>query len=99
MCAVTVLVARSPGTHATGAAALLVATLYLPSALVVAHYPVPNPSTSCTAACPGNAFAVGAEPAFVNDIVRPLRDALAIVVFTATTLRLGWRIPHASRLT
>ena len=60
-----------------GAAAVVVVVLYLPTALLVETYPVPAPPTSCHAGCPHNAFMiVSAEPAFVDDIVRPLREVL-----------------------
>jgi signal transduction histidine kinase len=78
---------------------LVIALLYLPTALVVEHYPTPSPWTSCSDECPGNAFMVtSSEPAFVHDVLRPLRELLTVGLFTAATLRLGWRIKHASHI-
>jgi signal transduction histidine kinase len=82
-----------------GAIGLVVALLYMPTALLVEQYPTPSPLSSCTADCPGNAFMlVDAEPAFVEDVVRPVRELLTIVIFAAATLRLAWRIKHASHV-
>ena len=83
-----------------GAAALVVACLYLPTALLVDSYPVPTPWTDCGEACPGNAFmVVGSEPAFVEDVVRPLREILIVGLFAAATARIAWRMRGASSLT
>ena len=81
------------------AAALLVAFLYLPTALLVEHYPVPAPVTSCDAGCPANAFrVVGSEPGFVDDLVRPLREILTIVLFAVVAGRIAQRLRNASHL-
>ena len=82
-----------------GAAALAVACLYVPTALLVDSYPVPTPWTDCGEACPGNAFmVVGSEPAFVEDIVQPLREILIVGLFAAATARVAWRMRGASSL-
>jgi signal transduction histidine kinase len=71
--------------------------LYLPTALLVDAYPVPTPYTSCTEGCADNAFdLVGQQPAFVEDVVYPLREVIAISVFAAATLRLGARLRAAT---
>ena len=62
------------------AAALLALTLYLPTALLVEEFPVPNQYTSCVTGCPGNAFLlVGSEPGWVGSVVIPLRELLSIL--------------------
>jgi signal transduction histidine kinase len=82
-----------------GAFAGLVALLYLPTALLVEHYPEPSPWTNCEPTCPANAFLVlGAEPAFVGSLVEPLRALLTAAVFLAVTARLVQRVKHASEL-
>jgi signal transduction histidine kinase len=82
-----------------GATAALVATLYLPTALIAASYPLPAPYTSCAEACPGNAFFVlNSEPGFVDSVVRPLRDLFTIVLFVAATVRIGSRVRAATPL-
>ena len=49
-------------------------------------YPAPSPYSSCDAGCPSNAFQVlGSEPAFVDSIVVPLRQALTILLFAAVS--------------
>jgi signal transduction histidine kinase len=81
-----------------GGLALVVLTLYLPTALLVEHYPLPSPYTSCDP-CPSNAFMVASsEPAFVEDVMRPLREGLSIALFVAVTVRLGLRIRGAGHL-
>ncbi len=81
------------------AAALLVALLYLPTALIADGYPVPSPYTGCEGACPNNAFFVlGSEPAFVDSVLRPLREVLTVLVFLAVTARLAQRFRSSSHL-
>jgi signal transduction histidine kinase len=81
------------------ATGLVVGLLYLPTALLVDSYPAPSVYMSCAADCPGNAFMLaGAEPAFVETVVRPLRELLTAAIFAAATLRLLWRIEHATHL-
>ena len=71
--------------------------LYLPTVLLVDSYPVPAPFTSCTEGCPGNAFdVVGQQPAFVADVIYPIRDVLVIAIFVMVTLRLGARLRAAT---
>jgi signal transduction histidine kinase len=79
------------------AMAVLVLVLYLPTALLVETYPVPTPWTSCTADCPDNAFqVVASEPAFVEDVVRPVRELLVVAIFVGVAVRLGIRLRGAS---
>jgi signal transduction histidine kinase len=83
-----------------GAAALVVLVLFLPTALLVETYPVPTPWADCSDGCPANAFMlVDAEPAFVDDVVRPLRELLIVGLFAAVTVRVAWRMRSASSLT
>ena len=44
---------------AVAAVVIVVTVLYVPTALVVQHYPVPAPWSSCGIDCPPNAFALG----------------------------------------
>ena len=81
------------------AIALVILLLYLPTALLVEHYPTPSPWTACGGDCPGNAFmATDAEPALVADLIRPVRETLMIAIFSAATVRLSLRIGHASHI-
>jgi signal transduction histidine kinase len=60
--------------------------LWLPSALVVQHFPTPGVWSSCTTACPGNAFAIGhSTPWAVDDLVVPFREAITVSLFLAAT--------------
>jgi hypothetical protein len=80
------------------AAVVLVAVLYLPTALIASDYPVPVPYTSCESGCPGNAFFVlDSEPGFVDSVMRPLRDALAAFLFLAVVFRLAQRVTHSTQ--
>jgi signal transduction histidine kinase len=82
-----------------GVAAATVAVLYLPTALIDASYPLPTHFTSCHAACPANAFFVlDSEPAFVDSVVRPLRELITVLLFLVVTARIGMRVQHATRL-
>jgi signal transduction histidine kinase len=67
----------------------VVAALYLPTALVVDHYPEPTPWSDCGTDCPDNAFAVlpGAS-GFVDDAVRPLREVLVVLLLVGVTVAL-----------
>ena len=82
------------------ALAVLAATLFLPTALLVEGYPLPAPWTSChVGGCPGNAFMLlAAEPAWIDDVVRPLREALAILLFVAVGVRLALRLRRSTPL-
>jgi len=56
--------------------------LYLPTALLVDHFPEPSPWGTCGVSCPPNALSVVAsEPAIVEDVVRPVREALTAALF------------------
>ena len=80
-------------------AVLLTLILFLPTALLVDHYPVPAAVTSCDASCPGNAFMLGgSEPSFIEDVVRPLRETAAIALFGVVAGRIAVRLHRASRL-
>ena len=77
----------------------LVVSLYVGSALVVEDYPRYSPWASCDTDCPPNAFQVTAEePAFVDAVLAPLRDVLAVLLLSAVTVTLARRTLSASRL-
>jgi signal transduction histidine kinase len=81
------------------AAVVLVATLYLPTALIADGYPVPSPYTGCESGCLGNAFFVlGSEPAFVDSLVLPLREIATVILFAAVTARLTQRFRGSTGL-
>ena len=76
---------------------LTVALLYVPTALFAEQYPSPSPWTSCAIDCPNNAFRVtDAEPAVIEDLLRPLREALTAAIWLAATVVLGRRIQRAT---
>jgi signal transduction histidine kinase len=60
----------------------LVGVLYLPTALVVDAYPLPVEGHTCELSCPGNAFQLtSSEPGVVDAVIRPLREAITVVIF------------------
>ena len=76
-----------------GIAVAVVLVLYLPTALLVGHYPTPSAYSICGSDCPANAFQLTrSQPAFVNDFVLPLREALTVGIFVATALILLSRL-------
>ncbi len=75
--------------------ALLIALLYLPTIPFTDQFPLPTPFTSCTAHCPQNYFLAGSEPSFVADLVKPVRDTLAIVVYLGAVCVLAGRLRSA----
>lgn len=81
------------------AAALLVATLYLPTIPLVDSYPSPSHYGSCVADCPSNAFfLLDSQPAAIDALIRPLRELLTILLFLAVTARVGVRVRDATPL-
>ncbi len=82
-----------------GLVVLLAVTLFLPTALLVERYPEPSIWTACHGGCPANAFMItSSEPALVEDLVRPLREVLLILLLIAVTARVALRIHRASHL-
>jgi len=83
-----------------GSAVLTLLLLYLPTMFLVEQYPSPSPYAMCDSDCPANAFMLaGSEPAFVADVVRPLRELLTVCFFAAAAVRLGYRMSSAGHLT
>jgi signal transduction histidine kinase len=77
----------------------VVVVLFVPSALFTETYPAPSQFSTCHSTCPANAFMLlGSEPAFMDDVVVPLRETLAAVLLLAVVLRLTSRMGQASRL-
>jgi signal transduction histidine kinase len=82
-----------------GAGVAIVAVLYLPSVLLVERFPEPSPWSTCSAGCPANALMVaGSEPAFVEDLLRPLREYLVVALFAAVCIRLALRLAASNNL-
>ncbi len=82
-----------------GTAVVLAAVLFLPTALVVESYPAPGPWMTCQSDCPGNAFMLtSSEPAVIENLVRPVREVVFLLLYVAVAVRLAQRIRGASRL-
>jgi signal transduction histidine kinase len=89
----------SPARVAMTATVVLVGLLYLPTALVVQHYPEPSPWSTCGTDCPPNAFSIGdTTPAFVEGLVRPLREVLSALVLLGVAVVLAQRTYRAGPL-
>jgi signal transduction histidine kinase len=89
----------SPARVAMAATVVIIGLLYLPTALVVQHFPEPSPWSTCGIECPPNAFAIGdTTPAFVADLVRPLRELLSVLVFLGVAFVVAQRTYRAGPL-
>ena len=89
----------SPARVVMVAAVALVGVLYVPTALVVQHYPEPSPWSTCRLDCPPNAFAItDTTPVFVADLVRPLREVLSALLFVFVAVILARRTYRAGPL-
>jgi signal transduction histidine kinase len=76
----------------------VVGVLFLPTAFITEAFPTPSQVSTCSE-CPENAFLlVGSEPAFLDGIVVPLREFLVVALMIAVTVRLAYRIRHATPL-
>jgi signal transduction histidine kinase len=92
------LLARADRTLIAAAVAI-VAVLYVPSVLFVERFPEPSPWSTCSAGCPGNPLMItGSEPAFAEDVLRPLREVLVVALFACVCVRLMVRLSASSRL-
>jgi signal transduction histidine kinase len=81
-----------------GATLLVLGVMYLPSALF-AQFPTPAPWSSCGTACPHNALLVGhGAESFFDDIVRPVREALTLLIFAGVAAVLVQRARRGPRL-
>ncbi|HEU4735776.1 MAG TPA: histidine kinase [Solirubrobacterales bacterium] len=86
-----------PARLAVAGAALLVALLYLPMAPLIEQYPVPSPFTTCASHCPANSFFAGSEPGVAENLIRPLREVLTVVLYVSVVVLLSLRLRAASR--
>jgi PAS domain S-box-containing protein len=83
-----------------GAGLVLLVVLYLPTVLLVDHFVLPSPWTTCESGCPSNAFQVGgSEPAVIANVVYPVRDIALVAVLVAITVVLARRMTQGTRLT
>jgi signal transduction histidine kinase len=81
------------------AGAVMLVTLWLPSALVTDSYPLPSFTTSCASDCPANAFfLLDDEPAFADSVLQPVREVLLALLFAAVAIRLSQRVRRATPL-
>ncbi len=78
---------------------VVVAVLFLPTALIAESYPSPSQVSTCDASCPDNAFLLlDSEPAVLDALIVPLREVLASLLLIAVVVRLADRIRRATRL-
>ena len=70
----------------------VVAVLYLGPLPWTVEFPGPFPWASCTTGCPDNAFAVvDTQPAVLDDVIRPVREAAVVVLMGVLTVVLARR--------
>ena len=82
-----------------GAGVTLLLTLYLPTALAIDQFLLPSPWTACDSGCPPNAFMVtSSQPAFVTDVIYPVRDLALVLLLVAIAAVLARRVTHGTRL-
>src|SRR3954454_6922214 len=78
---------------------ILVAVLFVGSSAFVDAYPEHTPWATCDHDCPANAFLVlGAEPAVMEEVVRPLREGLAVLLLIGVTVSLARRMRASTPL-
>ncbi len=83
------LIGRVDGT--LFAAAVIVAVLYVPTALFAPQFPSPGVWSMCTSDCASNAFAIGhSTPWLLSGVLAPLREVLTVAVFLAVPVAV-WR--------
>jgi signal transduction histidine kinase len=76
----------------------IVGVLFVPTAFITEAYPTPSIVSTCSD-CPENALLLlGSEPAFLDGFVIPLRELLVVALMIAVTVRLAYRIRHATPL-
>jgi signal transduction histidine kinase len=75
--------------------AILIGLLYVPTIPLTDQFPLPAPFTSCTAHCPQNFFLAGSEPSVVPDLIKPVRDSLAILIYLGAVTVLATRLRRA----
>ena len=79
------------------AGSLVVGLLFFPT-VPFADFPSPTPWSTCDSSCPASFFAGSDDPAFVGDILQPLRALLATGVFLAAGIVLARRVQRSSPL-
>jgi signal transduction histidine kinase len=77
--------------------ALLIGLLYLPTVPFTDQFPLPAPFTACEAHCPQNFFLADSEPGVLPDLIKPVRDTLAMAVYLGAVLVLAGRLRRAGR--
>lgn len=73
--------------------------LFVGSAFLVERFPEYTPWATCIADCPLNAFMlVDREPAFMHDVVTPVRELLGVAVFAGAIVSIAHRMYHSTPL-
>src|SRR4051794_31896691 len=81
-----------------GGVVLVCGLLYLPSALLT-EFPAPTPYSTCQTDCPANALLlVHGAGSFFDDVVRPLREVLTLLLFTGVAAAVGLRARRGAPL-
>src|SRR4051794_7316040 len=78
------------------AVAALAAVLYVPTAVMVEHFPEPAPWVTCGADCPRNAFMLFSID--VDAVIRPLREVLIVLAVLGVAVSLAHRMRHSGAM-
>ena len=77
----------------------MVALLFVPTAFLVESYPLPSPYTLCSEGCPPNAFMLtSTQPGFTTEVIQPVREIIAALVFAFVIYLLARRLSGSTRL-
>ena len=77
----------------------MVALLFVPTAFLVESYPLPSPYTLCNEGCPPNAFMLtSTQPGFTTEVIQPVREIIAALVFAFVIYLLARRLSGSTRL-
>jgi signal transduction histidine kinase len=69
---------------------------YLPTAVLVPHFQLPSPWTSCTQNCPANAFYAGDESAFARQALLGTGSVLVLLILAGVLVRMRRSVQEAS---
>ncbi len=87
----------APARAVVGAAVGTLVLLYLPTVFLVGQFPMPSPYAVCSGVCPHNALQItSTQPAFVDDVVRPVRELITVAVFFATAAVIAVRLRRST---
>lgn len=73
-------------------AVVVICAGYLATIPFVDQFPLPAPYAQCGHDCPRNYFALGSEPAVIDQVVKPVRELITFSLYLAVALVLAARL-------